>query len=58
MIRKSQYFFLCVESESTKTPTGKATAENPLHKFWKKLMKLVEVLPVECVVDSDGTHAL
>jgi hypothetical protein len=30
---KVNTIFVCVESESTKTPAGKATAENPFDKF-------------------------
>ena len=49
-------FYLCGIPGSTKTPAGKATAENPFHKFCIKLMTLVEALPAESVVDPDGTQ--
>ena len=39
-----------MEPRAAETPVGKATTENPLHKFAAcKLMKLVEVLPTESV---------
>jgi len=45
-----------VEHGTTKTPMGKATAENPFYKFYSKLIKLVEALPMESEVVPSGTQ--
>lgn len=36
-IKKKSVFPACVESESMKTPAGKATAKNPFHTFLKNV---------------------